>query len=61
MLSNDCFFKKFDMFGLFMGSWTLVKFLPYIATIKEKMHCMEDRALKKCIIKQKGVVFLYSE
>ena len=34
-----------------MRSWALVKFLSYTADIKEKMHYMEERALKKCIIK----------
>ena len=46
MLSNDCFFKNFDMFDLFMRSWALVKVLLYTADIKENMHCMEEKALK---------------
>ena len=38
------------MFELFMRSWALVKFLSYTAGITEKMHRMEETALKKCMI-----------
>ena len=42
---------KILMFDLFIRSWALVKVSLYAADIKEKMHCMEERALKKYIIK----------
>ena len=39
------------MFDLFTRSWALVKVLLHTADIKENMHSMEEKTLKKCIIK----------